>query len=115
VLQEQLQERAKERIRQEELQECERLVIVKEMERLHEEELRQQVEKQMRAKQLVAEVRHSAPAMHSVGHTAGCTLAAPVHAMLQSGTCMLCCRVAHACCAAHWHMHAVQHTGTPPL
>lgn len=56
MLQEQLEERAKERIRIEEQQECERLMMLKETERLRQEELRQQVEKKMRAQQLVAEV-----------------------------------------------------------
>lgn len=56
MLQEQLQERARERIRVEEQQECERLMMLKEMERLRQEELRQQVEKKIRAQQLVAEV-----------------------------------------------------------
>ena len=56
MLQDQLEERAKERIRIEEQQECERLMMLRETERLRQEELRQQVEKKLRAQQLVAEV-----------------------------------------------------------
>jgi predicted Holliday junction resolvase-like endonuclease len=59
VLQEQLKERERERIRTEEQQECERLMMLKEMERIRQEELRQQVEKKLRAQQLVAEVGYS--------------------------------------------------------
>lgn len=56
VLQEQLHERQRERILMEEQQERERLIMLKETERLKDLELRQQVEKQQRAKELVAEV-----------------------------------------------------------
>lgn len=57
MLQDQLEERAKERIRIEEQQECERLMMLRETERLRQQELRQQVEKKLRAQQLVAEVQ----------------------------------------------------------
>lgn len=56
MLQEQLEERQRERIRLEEQQERERLIMLKETERLRELELRQHVEKQQRAKELIAEV-----------------------------------------------------------
>jgi hypothetical protein len=56
VLQEQLEERQRRRLRGEEQQERERQMMLKEAERLRNEEMRIKVEKQMKAKELVAEV-----------------------------------------------------------
>lgn len=56
VLNEQIKDRERERIRQEELRDQERVHMLKEMERLKEEEMQAQIEKKLQAKYLMEEV-----------------------------------------------------------
>lgn len=90
VLQEQLAERKKQRVREEEQLERERLVMLAETKRLQDEELRGKVEKQLKAKQLIAEVCSFRLPVVPLGTVSVCSVGMPA-ALTPSQSALLAC------------------------